>query len=269
MSEQLKNIKCFLLDLDGTLYLGDQLIDGAAGFIGTLKRRGINHLFLTNNSSRSRQEYAEKLQSMGLPATLDQVLTSGTATVRWLKMTAPGAGIYLLGTPSLAEEFTSGGFRLVSKDQSPDFVVLGFDTTLTYQKLWDACDLVASGTPLVATHPDINCPLPAGKFMPDAGAMIAAIRASTGKSPRVIGKPNREMVDAALELAGCQRNEMAMVGDRLYTDIAMGQSAGICSVLMLSGEATVGDLDDSPYQPDFVFQSVADLAAVLEGNRRD
>ncbi len=264
MTERLSSIKCFLLDLDGTLYLGDELIDGASRLIHTLKQRGSQYLFLTNNSSRSRQAYVEKLQSLGLPAESEQVLTSGTATVRWLKITSPGAGIYLLGTPSLAEEFANNGFRLVDKTQSPDFVVLGFDTTLTYAKLWGACELITSGTPFIATHPDINCPLADGKYMPDAGAMIAAIRASTGQSPRVIGKPNREMVDAALEMAGCQRGEIAIVGDRLYTDIAMGQSAGIVSILVLSGETQPGDVDASPYRPDHVFASVAELAAVLE-----
>ncbi|MTI94310.1 MAG: HAD-IIA family hydrolase [Firmicutes bacterium] len=260
---KLQAIECFLLDMDGTIYLGDELIPGAREFITTLRERGTNYIFLTNNSSRDRSAYLSKLNKLGVPAEPRQVVTSGEATALYLDEQCPGAKVYLLGTPQLANEFSKRGFKLVTKDQSPDYVVLGFDTTLTYQKLWDACDLVRAGTPYIATHPDFNCPLPGGKYMPDTGAMIAFIEAATGKKPKVIGKPNREIVDIVLTRVTCPREQVAVVGDRLYTDIAMGQAAEITSILVLSGEATATDLSRSPHQPDFVFPSIAELAAEL------
>lgn len=263
MARPLQQIKCFFLDMDGTIYLGGQLIAGTDRFIALLQDQGCSYYFLTNNSSRDKAAYVKKLAGLGIYAEANQVITSGEATARWLGGVCPGARIYLLGTPALAKEFRQHGFELVGREGCPQYVVLGFDTTLTYQKLWDACDLVRAGVGYVATHPDINCPLDQGRYMPDAGAIISFIHASTGRMPKVIGKPNREMAAAALARAGVAKEQAAVVGDRLYTDIAMAQAAGMTSVLVLSGETRRSDLIDSCHQPDYVFPSVAQLADAL------
>lgn len=264
----LAEIRCFLLDLDGTVYLGDRLIPGAREFIDALRRLGRRYCFLTNNSSRSKAAYVDKLTRLGIAVEPGQVMTSGEATALYLKARQPGARIFLLGTEDLAREFVQHGFALVDKAGQPDWVVLGFDTTLTYRKLWDACDLIRQGVGYIATHPDFNCPLPGGRYMPDAGAIIAFIEASTGHRPKVIGKPNAEIIEAALALTQTPPGYSAMVGDRLYTDVAMARRAGLVSVLVLSGETRAEDLAGTPDRPDYVFPSVRELGLALERESR-
>lgn len=259
---RLENITGFLLDMDGTFYLGKHLIDGALRFIDIIQKQEKEFLFLTNNSSKNRHDYALKIKEMGLNITQDKVFTSGGATAIFLKREFPTAKIFLVGTSSLQEEFKNWGFELEHKE--PDIAVLGFDTTLTYKKLWRLCDLVRSGIPYVATHPDFNCPTESG-FMPDIGAMIAFVRASTGRVPDfVIGKPNRFIVDAAAELMNKPIEQLAIVGDRLYTDIALGESSGITTILVLSGETKLEDLESSLFKPNFIFNSIAELTDTLD-----
>lgn len=258
-NELLLNVKCFLLDMDGTFNLGDTLIDGSLRFIDTLNELGKDYLFLTNNSSKHRRQYAEKITHLGLPIPEEKVFTSGEATALYLQQEWPSSPVYVVGTPALEEEFRQHGFQLEQKH--PQSIVLGFDTTLTYEKLWKLCDFVRAGLPYVATHPDFNCPTETG-FMPDIGAMIAFVRASTGREPDlVIGKPNRMIVDAVAHKLGLQIEQMAMIGDRLYTDIALGQTSGIITCLVLSGETHPDDLADSPFQPTYTF---ADLGAIAD-----
>ena len=262
--EKLSTVRGFLLDMDGTFYLSDRLLEGALRFIDLLREQKKEFLFLTNNSSKHRRQYAEKIARLGLPIPEELVLTSGEATALHLKKHHSGASLYVVGTPSLEEEFRQQGFRLVK--QEPDFLVLGFDTTLTYQKLWMLCDFVRAGIPFIATHPDFNCPTESG-WMPDVGAMIAFVKAATGREPDlVVGKPNRLIVDAAAAKMNLSINQLAMIGDRLYTDIALGQSSGILTVLVLSGETKIEDLTDSPFQPDYTFQNLAGVADWLERN---
>jgi 4-nitrophenyl phosphatase len=263
-SETLSTVRGFLLDMDGTFYLGDRLLAGALRFIDLLRQQNKEFLFLTNNSSKHRRDYAEKISRLGLPLAEESVLTSGEATALYLRERHPGASLFIVGTPSLKDEFRQYGFRLVQAE--PQFAVLGFDTTLTYQKLWTLCDLVRAGVPYIATHPDFNCPTENG-FMPDVGAMIAFVKAATGIEPDlVVGKPNRLIVDAAAVKMDLPVNQLAMIGDRLYTDIALGQASGIVTVLVLSGETKIEDLKGSPYQPNYVFQDLAEVADWLESN---
>ncbi len=260
--DKLRDVRGFLLDMDGTFYLGDHLMDGALRFIELLRLQDKKFLFLTNNSSRHRSQYAEKISRLGLPIGEESVLTSGEATAVYLKKQHPGADIFLVGTPSLEEEFRQYGFQLVQ--QNPQILVLGFDTTLTYQKLWALCDFVRAGIPYIATHPDFNCPTETG-YMPDVGAMIAFVKAATGRQPDlVVGKPNRLIVDAAAIKMNLQVEQLAMIGDRLYTDIALGQTSGITTILVLSGETKREDLNGSPFQPDYVFENLAGVADWLE-----
>ncbi len=261
IAERIKKTACFLFDLDGTIYLGDQLLPGAKDLLSFLDQTGKPYFFLTNNSSRSRVDYSTKLTRYGLDIPEEKIFSSGMATAIFLKKKKPGARIYLVGTPSLEQEFKAYGFQLV--DDDPDYAVLGFDTTLTYQKIWKLCDFVVDGIPYIATHPDINCPTPDG-FMPDIGAMMAMVKSSTGKDADVIvGKPHSPMVEAIVELTGFNTEKLTMVGDRLYTDIALG-AAGIQTVLVLSGEADLEDLASAPVQPDLVCENLGELLEVLK-----
>lgn len=258
---RLAPVRCFLLDMDGTVYLGERVLPGAVRFLELLRTRGLSYIFLTNNSSKDAQQYVDKLTRLGLPATLEQVLTSGAATALYLHRQRPGARVYVVGTPALEAEFAAAGFRLAS--DAPEVVVLGFDTTLTYAKLWKLCDLVSAGVPYLATHPDFVCPTETGT-MPDIGAFIAAVRAATGRDPdHIIGKPNRLMAEMAAERTGVPLAALAMVGDRLYTDIALGAAAGIPAILVLSGESRAEDVPGAQYPPDFVFADIGALADQL------
>jgi HAD superfamily hydrolase (TIGR01457 family) len=265
-NEPLLKVKCFLLDMDGTFNLGDQIIDGSLRFIETLTELEIDYLFLTNNSSKHRGQYAEKITRLGLPIPEEKVFTSGEATALFLQQERRGSSVYVVGTPALEEEFRQHGFQLEQHD--PECVVLGFDTTFTYQKLWRLCDFVREGLPYIATHPDFNCPTETG-FMPDIGAIIAFVHASTGREPDlVVGKPNRMIVDAVAQKLGLRIEEMAMVGDRLYTDIALGQTSGITTCLVLSGETHPEDLQDSQHQPTYIFENLAAIADWLKERSR-
>ena len=258
MTEKLASTRCFLLDMDGTFYLGDQLLEGSLHFIDVIKAQGRDFIFLTNNSSRNRQEYVAKITRLGLPIPESKMFTSGEATALYLKARRPGAHLFVVGTPGLEAEFLAHGFNL--DDHAPEFAVLGFDTTLTYNKLWKLCDLVRSGIPYIATHGDLNCPTPTG-FMPDIGAMIAFVNTSTGRMPdEIIGKPNRAIVEMLAQKIALPIQSLTMVGDRLYTDIALGGTSGVTTVLVLSGETHPEDLELSPYQPDYTFAGLGDLA---------
>ncbi len=260
----LKKVKVFLLDMDGTIYLGDELIEGATDFLKKLKAQGKRYIFFTNNSSKNKDSYVEKLNKLGINASREEVFTSGEATTMYLSKIKPNAKIYLLGTPALEEEFQRAGFLLErERHKDIDYVVLGFDTTLTYEKLWGACEYVSEGVEYIATHPDFNCPLPNDKFMPDAGAMAALIEASTGKTPLVIGKPNKQVVESIASKYNLNKEDMAMVGDRLYTDIMMGINSGITSVLVYTGETKPEDYKNSKIRADYAFNSVKDMIDLI------
>ncbi len=257
----LAKIRCFLLDMDGTFYLGDHLLPGALDFLALLNQRQVDFLFLTNNSSKSQVEYAQKLANLGCHVGEEKIFTSGEATAIYLQSLAPSARVFLVGTPALEAEFERFGFQLTT--HKPDFAVLGFDTTLTYQKIRRLCDFLVEGVPYIATHPDINCPTESG-FMPDIGAMIEMMATSTGRRPDVIiGKPHTPIVRAVCQKYNLSVDQICMVGDRLYTDIALGKS-GLRTVLVLSGETKIGDLEASDVQPDHIMRDLAELAAALQ-----
>jgi HAD superfamily hydrolase (TIGR01457 family) len=257
---KLARVKCFLLDMDGTIFVGDHLLPGVDEFLRCLDERGTARLFLTNNSSKHRRQYAQKLRGFGLNVNESHIFTSGEAAALYIHDLEPSARIYLVGTPALQHEFTEHGFVLVETE--PDYVVLGFDTTLTYNKLWTLCDFARAGVRYIATHPDYNCPIEGG-FMPDIGATIAYVAASTGRKPDVvIGKPNAPIVEMSVKKCGVSLDSLCMVGDRLYTDIALGQ-AGITTALVLTGETKPGDIPNSPHQPDYVVRDLVELLHIL------
>ncbi|HHY10606.1 MAG TPA: HAD-IIA family hydrolase [Firmicutes bacterium] len=259
--KQLHSIETFLLDLDGTIYLGDRLFPWSLPFVETMRKLGKSFIFVTNNSSKNSGYYVDKLKKMGIEIDAHQVFTAGQATIFYLKKYNYPRELYLVGTPSLEKEFTEAGFVLTSKD--PKAVVLGFDLTLTYEKLRLACQFIRRGLPFIATHPDLNCPTPEGPI-PDCGSMTALITAATGVEAKIIGKPYPEMIAAIQAKFDLQEPQtVAMVGDRLYTDIAMAQAAGIVSILVLSGEAQLKDLETSRIQPDLVVEHLGRITEAL------
>jgi HAD superfamily hydrolase (TIGR01457 family) len=260
-TDPLAQVRCFLLDMDGTFYLGEKLLNGALEFIDLLHQQGRDYLFLTNNSSRDSGQYAEKFARLGLPIPRGKIMTSGEATAMHVQRQKPGARVYVVGTQALENEFRDRGLLLT--EDKPDFAILGFDTTLTYAKLWRLCDLVRAGVPYIATHPDFNCPTETG-FMPDIGATIAFVAASTDRQPDlIVGKPNSLFVEQAAQRLGIPVSAMCMIGDRLYTDIALGATAGIPTILVLSGETKVDEVAASRYQPTHVFEDIHAVADYL------
>ena len=260
--KNLHNVKLFLIDLDGTIYLGPDLFPWTLPFMNVLKKQGKQHLFLTNNSSASRQYYADKITNMGIETSRSDVFSSTTATIIYLQKHDADAKLYVLGTPFMEEELKEGGLTLVQDE--PDIVLLGFDKTLTYEKLQKACYWIRKGKTYIATHPDINCPTDDGPI-PDTGAMIELIAASTERRPDVIiGKPYPPIVDALFEQYPYNRDEVAIVGDRLYTDIQTGINAGIVSILVLSGETTREMYDAWNGTADFIFDNIGDISKHLE-----
>ena len=258
---RLAPIRCFLLDMDGTFYLGDKLIEGSLDFLAALKRTGRTARFLTNNSSKSAEVYARKLEKMGVKECYRDVISSGHAAAHYCLDKFPGGKCYLLGNPMLAEELTAMGLQLTEDD--PDYVLVAFDTTLDYTKMCKVCDYIREGKPYIATHPDYNCPTETG-FIPDMGAIMAFIEASTGRRADVIiGKPHEGIVREALQRTGFKLEEMAMVGDRLYTDVATGVNHGMIGILVLSGEATMEDVAVSDVKPDLIFGRLSDMIPYL------
>jgi NagD protein len=230
---RLSDTRHWLFDLDGTTYLGQSLLPGVADLLSTLEAQGKSYAFITNNSSASGPEYEAKLRDLGLSVRTGTVFTSGEATALWLREHSPGARVFLLGTPSLRHVLESHGVAL--DDDRPDTLVLGFDTTLTYDRLARACLHLAAGCRYVATHPDPACPTPEG-LLPDAGSFIALIEKTTGRVPEaVIGKPNPEFLRVAAARAGVPLEQCILVGDRVETDIKMARATGIPAVLTLTG----------------------------------
>lgn len=255
--EILKGITCFALDMDGTIYLGEKWIDGAREFLEAVDKAGKQYVFLTNNSSKNPQAYIEKLGRMGLPVEKDMIVTSGQATIDYLKKNFPGKSVYLLGNELLKEEFAEEG--IILDEKNAEVVVVGFDTTLNYEKMCRVCDLVRAGLPYISTHPDYNCPTETG-FIPDAGAIHAFIHASAFRYPdHIIGKPNGDIMDYLARRAGAVKSQTAMVGDRLYTDVAAGVNNGYTGILVLSGEAGMKDVEKSEVIPDLIFSSVKEM----------
>ena len=267
MRRPLSSLRAFLMDMDGTIYLGHRLLPGAKSFFRFLGQRAIPYLFFTNNSSADRTLYRDKLRGMGLDVTPDQIITSGEATALYLATRTPHRRVYAVGTPSLERELRDAGLTLT--DDRADAVVLGFDTTLTYAKLERACALLRAGAAFIATHPDKVCPTERGP-VPDCGSMAALITKATGVRPTVIGKPHRPMVAMALRKLGgrIRPSEVAIVGDRLYTDMRMGRRAGLATILVLTGETKKSDLARARTRPDYVFESIRELAVALKGSRQ-
>ncbi len=251
----------FMLDMDGTIYKGGNPIPGAKEFISFLREKRMPFVFLTNNSSHARPFYSEKLRRLGFDATEKEILTSTTATVRFLISNRFGKKVYPLATPDVVAEIADAGVEIVDRD--PDIVLLTFDTTIDYRKINDAFHFLRNGAELIATHPDDLCPTE-DSYDIDIGPFIRMFEQMCQTSATVIGKPNRLMLEMAAREMGVDPSDTVMVGDRLYTDIAMASRAGTQSILVLSGETDREMLDGSDIRPTVVLDSVADIPALVE-----
>ena len=271
----LKDTELFVLDMDGTFYLGDEILDGALDFLDSVKRAGKKYIFFTNNSSVSSENYIEKLKKMNCHISRDMIMTSGDVMIRFLKRKYPDKSVYLLGTPELEKSFREAGINLFESERDekaamshaicesiPDIVVVAFDKTLNYEKLSNACVYIMKGAKFLATHLDINCPVKEG-FIPDCGAMCAAIELSTKVSPKFVGKPFKETVDMVVDATGVDASKISFVGDRIYTDVATGVKNGAMGVLVLTGECKLSEVPDSDVQPDVIFDSIKEMGELL------
>ncbi len=261
--------KLFIFDLDGTIYLGGKPFDFAVRFIDRLRRSDRRVLFFTNNASHSSQFYFTKLSVLGFEPKREEILTAGDVTAEFIIRHRPGARVYLLGTGELRRDWRSRGMRLVSDDavndgEYADIVVSSFDTELTYERLTHAAQLIRHGAEYICTHPDRVCPTEDG-FIPDSGAIAAALTAATGVTPRFFGKPGEETISMILELTHSIPEECCVFGDRLYTDIALGKKSGILSCLVLTGETTEADIASAPpeMRPDIILPSLAEADSAV------
>lgn len=262
LKEIVKNAEYFLLDMDGTVYIGEELIGDMDKTLQTLRDNGKKIIYLTNNSSKSKQKYEEKLRKLGLFSNEDAVYTSGIATAEYLDSKFKGKTIYLMGTEALKKEFLERGINLV-EDTTPDICVLAYDTELTYDKLCKFVTYLKRGAYYIATHPDVNCPHPE-VFIPDAGSFIKLIEESTGILPaEIIGKPYDGMGKNLMNTLNKGKEKFIMVGDRLHTDIAFGNACGFKSILVLSGECAISDIGKMKGKPDFVLNSLNDIIEYL------
>lgn len=251
----IKDKRLFLLDMDGTLYLGDRLIEGAREFLNWVNETGRKYLFITNNSSKGVIDYVRKMERLGLPAKDADFVTSVQLCARFLKENYAGRKIYVLGTKSFKSELIANGIMVTDNLDEVDCLVMGFDTELTFSKLEDACRLLVRGVDYIATNPDIVCPTEFGS-VPDCGSVAQMLYNATGRRPRFLGKPEPEILYMAIEKSGFEPSEALVIGDRMYTDIASGVRAGVDTALVLSGESTLEDVEKSEFKPTWIFDSI-------------
>lgn len=265
LKDYAQKLNLYLFDMDGTLYLGNRLYDFTLELLDTLKATGRKYLFMTNNSSKSVNDYVKKLKSLGIEATRDDFMTSSQATAFYLHKHHEGQKLYVCGTESLKEELRMEGFTVTTNLDEVECIVMGFDTELTFQKLHDVSYLLLTrpGLPYIATNPDLVCPTEFGS-VPDCGSVCIGIKNATGREPLVIGKPSPLMPQLAMEKLGMTREETCVVGDRIYTDVKSGLSAGITGILVLSGETTREILEKSPDKPHLVLQDAGEILSVLK-----
>lgn len=269
--DSLRQIKHFALDMDGTIYNGSTLFPFTNDFLSYLKNNGIGYSFLTNNPSKSTTDYLKHLENMGISATAEEMYTSAVATINYFKNHHPNVKrLFILGTPSMVKEFEDAGFISTadSADDKPDAVVVGFDMTLVYSRLCRAAYWVSQSLPYIATNPDWVCPTDQANILVDCGAICACIEGATKRKPdAVIGKPDPQMLDGILKKYNLQPSEIAMVGDRIYTDVQMALNAGALGVLVLSGEATESDVSVSTVKPHIVTKNLAALQELIKQSR--
>ncbi|WP_044957378.1 HAD-IIA family hydrolase [Butyrivibrio sp. LC3010] len=278
---KLQNCELFLLDMDGTLYLGDNVFPCALEFINFLEENGKRYIYLTNNSSRAGTDYVDRLRGLGFPCDTEHVYTSGMATAEYLNQYYKDRYIYVVGTRTFYNEIKSAGLKAfnTSDYDGTDFeelrekldeennipvVCVGFDTELVYRDLDLAVHFLRRDAAFIAANPDWVCPMPKGEVLPDCGSICALLTASSGKEPVYIGKPNRNMVDIISRMTGVANEKICCVGDRLYTDIAVAQNSGAVSVCVLTGEADEQMISEMETKPDYTLDDIGGLTSIMK-----
>ena len=263
MQELVTKTKLYLFDMDGTLYLGDRLYDFTKELLHQIRRSGGKYLFMTNNSSKSVEEYVRKLEKLGIRADREDFITSAQATSYYLLQNHPEKPLYVCGTASFKAELMLAGLEVTEDPDKAECIVMGFDTELTFQKLWNVSKLLLTrDIPYIATNPDYVCPTEFGS-VPDCGSVCDMICNATKKRPLVIGKPEALMPQLAMARLGIDAAHTCCIGDRIYTDIRCGLNAGITTLLVLSGEATLLTLAESDIKPHFVLEDASEILDAL------
>lgn len=270
-AKSLKSKKLFVFDLDGTVYLGDRIFPEAVKFINDLRASGRRVLFFTNNASHKHEFYLNKLTHAGFAPTSEEIMTSGDVTASYILKEHPNDPVYLLGTKELWEDFDAVGVNLINdsngaliSDEQAKLVVTSFDMELTFEKLRIACDFIRNGAIYLCTHPDFNCPIEGG-FLPDSGAIAAAVTASTGVKPEIFGKPSAMTAEMICHMTSTDKEDICIIGDRLYTDIATGTKNGITSMLVLTGESSLADVKAlaNEDKPDIIVKDLAEAGEMM------
>lgn len=255
----LSDKKLFLLDMDGTLYLDDDLFDGTIEFLDHIRKIGGRYLFVTNNSSKSTDAYVKKLAKLGIPAKEEDFLTSTDATILYIQNKFPGRKFYAMGTKTFVKQLCEAGINAVTDLEDDIFgIVISNDQELTFKKLEDASKLLLNDVEYIATNPDWVCPTAFG-YVPDCGSFAEMLFRATGKKPHFIGKPRPEMLTIAMEKFGYSKGESVMIGDRVYTDIASGYNAGIDTIFVLSGEGTMEDAKNTDTKPTYILKNIREV----------
>ena len=251
--------KLWLLDMDGTIYNENQIFDGTTDFLKQIRERGGRYIFITNNSSKSVNDYVQKVTHMGIDAGYEDFYTSSQATAMYIKEHYPNQTVYCMGTRSLVQELRESGLNVVTEvSDEASVVLIGFDTENTSEKIRNTCIMLGKDVAYLATNPDLVCPVSFG-YIPDCGSMSIMLKNATGKEPFFIGKPEPIMVDCVLKKCKKKPMEAVIVGDRLYTDIKTGTRAGVDTICVLSGEASMEDICQGEVKPDYIFQSVKEI----------
>ncbi len=255
----LNSVKAFVLDMDGTIYLGERLFPYTHDFLKRLEKLGKEYYFFTNNSSKPLTAYHKKLSGMGIPYKEHHLMNATEVVLHYLQSIGVKS-LYVVGTQALKQEFAIHGFDV---NQKPEYVIVGFDTELDYDKVRIACDWIRSGVPVLGINPDRNCPIEGG-MIPDCGSIGAMIETSTGVKIEYFGKPHKYTYDFVLERTGVREEDVVWIGDRLYTDIAITQNKKAHSILVLSGESTVEETANSSFRPDWIVKNLEELTDQLK-----
>lgn len=260
----LKDKRLFLFDMDGTIYNENTLFDGTLDLLDEIVNRKGKYVFITNNSSKSVEDYIKKVTSFGIKADEDNFFTSSQATVLYLKQNYPGKKVYCQGTKSLIKELVKGGIVVTEEvEEDVGVILVGFDTELTSQKLRNTCELLIKDIPFIATNPDTTCPVSFG-YIPDCGSICQMLENATKRKPLYIGKPGRMMIDIAREKYKASKEETILIGDRVYTDIKAGINAEISTIAVLTGESTKEEIETGKDKPTYTFNSVRDIEQILK-----
>lgn len=259
LADVLKKKTLYLLDMDGTIYNENQIFEGTLDFLRAIEEQGGQYIFITNNSSKSVEDYVKKVRAMGISASYEHFYTSSQATAMYLQENYPGQIVYCMGTDSLVQELRKSGIEVVTEvDDRASVVLIGFDTENTSEKIRNTCIMLGKDVAYLATNPDLVCPVSFG-YIPDCGSMSIMLKNATGKEPFFIGKPEPIMVNCVLKKQNKRPEEAVIVGDRLYTDIKTGERAGVDTICVLSGEASMEDIQSSDVKPTYIFESVKEI----------